>query len=103
MAFNPDPKPIPRAKKVTKRIKPRSVKRASQERLYNKVRAEYLDFNKYCDRCNNVATEIHHMKGREGNLLNDQEYFMATCRSCHIWIENNPNEAKKEGWSLNRG
>ena len=87
----------------SEKIKPRSVKRAKQERDYSCVREKFLLKNPDCERCQNVATEVHHKKGREGNLLCDTTYFMATCRECHIWIENNPLQAKREDWSLNRG
>ena len=101
--FNPDPKPNPRAKSKPSRIKPRSKKRSKQEREYSKVRIKFLAENSRCERCRGLATEIHHRKGRENTLLIAVEYFMAVCRRCHKYIENNPIEAKERGWSLSRG
>ena len=90
-----------------KKIKPRSSKRAKQEQEYIKhSRPEYLAKNPYCeikhDGCTYNATQIHHKKGRIGDLLNDKEYFCATCDNCHRWAELNPKEAKEKGFSLSR-
>lgn len=36
-----------------------------------------------CECCGKKATEIHHLLGRKGNLLNKLENSMAVCRTCH--------------------
>jgi len=75
-------------------------------REYKKVREKYLDKHPSCeakiDGCHLEANQIHHKKGRIGNLLVDDNYFLAVCGNCHHWIENNPKEAKELGFSLNR-
>lgn len=79
-----------------------SKKRASQENKYRTIRKKFLEQNPDCIRCNGMATEIHHAKGRIGDLLLDTQYFKPVCRYCHHWIENHPKEAKELGLSVSR-
>lgn len=75
-------------------------------REYKKVRENYLSKQINCEAelsgCNFEANQIHHKKGRMGNLLIDDKYFLAVCGNCHHWIENNPVQAKELGFSLDR-
>ena len=36
-----------------------------------------------CEVCEGKSTEIHHILGRTGDLLNDIENLMGICRTCH--------------------
>ncbi len=72
-----------------------------------RVRSEYLNKHPNCEAkrpsiCCFDATEIHHKKGRIGDNLTDSNYFLAVCRNCHNWIEDNPKMAKEFGFSLDR-
>ena len=96
-----DLKPIKRAKSSPKRMKPRSYKRAAQEREYRKLRVRFLE-DALCERCGFQANEIHHKKGRIGALLTDTDYFMAVCSPCHRYIEDHPKESREKGWSISR-
>lgn len=50
-----------------------------------------------------IGTEdVHHKRGKEGDLLYDVRYFLAVCRKCHTWIHDNPELAYEQGWSLSR-
>lgn len=83
-----------------------SKKQSANLRLYAKVREETLFENPNCqaitEHCSYNATEIHHKKGRIGELLTDKRYFLAVCRNCHTWIEEHPKEAKELGFSVSR-
>lgn len=86
-------------------IKPRTEKRSKQERLYSAKRIEFLSRkeNKFCAVYpNQRATQVHHKKGRIGDLLTDERYWLAVSSDGHEYIENNPIEAKEKGWSLSR-
>lgn len=85
-------------------IKPLSTKRAKQNREYSKVRKDYLIKHPKCEvkGCRFIATEIHHTKGRIGDLLTDERYFLAVCHSHHVEIENHPEIAKEKGYSQSR-
>ncbi len=85
-------------------ISPRSKKRAKQEREYSKLRKVFLFTHPTCEilDCGCEATEIHHRKGRVGDLLTDERWFLAVCRAHHIYIELHPALAKEHGYSLSR-
>ncbi len=84
-----------------KRIMPRSEKRSKEERAYLTLREVFLK-DKICPITGQQATEIHHKKGRIGKLLCDIKYWLAVSREGHIKIENNPEWAKEQGYSLSR-
>ena len=107
MTFRPDPKPEPREKKKRKRIPQISERKKHELKVYKPIRDQYLLENPKCEKCMySASTEIHHQKGRIGAnpipLLIDTAYFMAVCRACHRFIEDNPATALKMGWSLKR-
>jgi len=52
--------------------------------------------------CVHQTSDIHHQKGRVGELLTDQDYWLPVCRPCHSWIELHPTEAQKKGLSFLR-
>lgn len=87
-------------------IKRRSEKRAKQEREYIKENKIYLEEHPYCEakvQCHGMlSSQVHHKKGRIGDLLLNKEFWLPVCGQCHDWIENNPLEAKEKGLSLSR-
>jgi len=54
-------------------------------------------------RISDAITDVHHMRGRIGNLLHDQRYWLAVSRAGHEWIHRNPAEARKHGWLAEKG
>jgi hypothetical protein len=90
-----------RAKKA-KPIKKESDKRRKQNKEYLKIRAQFLKDNPKCAVTGKEATEVHHKKGRTGNLLTDVRYFLPVSREAHQKIELNPDWAKEQGYSLSR-
>lgn len=54
------------------------------------------------DGCCRYAQEVHHRKGRLGDLLTDTKYFLAVCGICHNKIELQPKWAKENGYSVSR-
>lgn len=87
-------------------IKRVSNKRAKQLRLYNKQRKRILEDNNECKAklpmCTNIATTIHHIAGRMGDRLNDEDNMIPLCMPCHEWVETHPKEAKQLGLSKSR-
>lgn len=100
----PYPKPEPTPKKKPKRVRAVSVKREAENILYHKNKKKYLKEFITCEvrECGNKSTEVHHKSGRIGQLIHNTLYFLATCRSCHRYIEDNPFWSKEQGYSLNR-
>jgi hypothetical protein len=86
--------------KAKTRIKPVSDKQADRNEVYMGIRNMFLKFNPRC--CVHLhcrATQVHHAKGRIGDLLYDVRYFKGVCDAGHHWIELHPEEAKELGFS----
>jgi len=98
-------KPQPTGKQ--KKIPSRSPKRVKQEMEYLKQRKVFLAKHSMCQAhlpqvCTKISTDVHHMKGRIGELLLDQTHWLSVCRACHYWIEMRPEAAKALGFSSDR-
>jgi hypothetical protein len=97
----------PKGKAKRKRIPATSTKRAKQLAIYRKKRAAYLQAHPFCEAWGIIwpslakytphSTEIHHCSGRVGDKLNDESLWLAVCRSSHLWIHDNPAQARKIG------
>lgn len=85
-------------------IRPRSKKRAAQERIYAKQRQEIFRDQPKCQfsGCGRLASEVHHPAGRIGELLTKKELFVMLCHDHHVWVELNPVQAKEMGLSKDR-
>lgn len=64
---------------------------------YSKLRLAFLVVHSICQAkligCTGKATDVHHKAGRGENHLKISTW-LAVCRNCHKWIEENPTEAK---------
>ena len=100
--FNPQPKPTPKPKKKPKHVRFRSEKRSKQEDEYKVLRKQHLEKNPRCVVCDGPADQIHHSKGRTGKLLTDTRYFKSVDTLCHQEIEQNPEWAKENNYSIDR-
>lgn len=100
----------PMVYKKTKKVKfPKivSTKRKVEQKQYSIERYIFLTENEICQAgikyvCTGASTDVHHMKGREGDLYLDKDNWLAVCRSCHQYIELHPKEAKERGFSKSR-
>lgn len=81
-----------------------SDKRKIENLKYSVLRIEFLSKpeNRICPVTGWEATEIHHKKGRVGDLFLDTNFWLAVSREGHTHIEENPEWAKENGYSLNR-
>lgn len=79
-------------------------KRKKQYKLYRTKRDKYMSINKICevDGCKRPSCDLHHKKGKEGELLYKEDFFMAVCRTCHNRITVDSRWAIKNGYSLRR-
>jgi AMMECR1 domain-containing protein len=72
---------------------------------YGKKRVAFLALHRVCQAnlvgCTGQATDVHHKAGR-GINHNKMSTWIAVCRTCHQWIEENPQEAKELGLSESR-
>ena len=66
-------------------------------REYTKRRKLFLDANPMCVWENTEADDIHHSRGRIGDLLLDMRYWLPVSRATHDKIHKNPTWAKENG------
>jgi hypothetical protein len=73
---------------------------------YSKKRIAFLALHHNCQAklvgCTSNATDVHHKIGRIAESFLNIRTWLAVCRSCHKWIEENPKEAKELGFSNSR-
>jgi len=53
--------------------------------------------------CSNKLNEVHHLRGRAGNLLLDERFWMPISKQGHRWVHSNMDEARKRGWLCSKG
>lgn len=89
-----------------KSISPVSKKRQVEMDEYSKKRLAFLALHVTCQAklvdCKGTSTDVHHMAGRVGDNYLNMSKWLALCRNCHSWVENNPEEAKELGFSESR-
>jgi len=76
------------------------------EHKNNSATKKYLDeIRKICpivalSICENapLATEIHHVNKRRGEMLNDERFWLAVCSANHRRIEDNKSWARERGF-----
>ena len=95
---------------ANKHIKPKSLLKISKKKEienqeYSILRVKFLTKHPTCQAklpgCTVLSTDIHHMKGR-GKYTLDISTWLSTCRTCHTYIENNPDVAKEYGFTKTR-
>jgi hypothetical protein len=64
------------------------------------MRKDYLNEGDLCELrtpvCANMATCVHHVRGRVIHFLN-KDTWMKSCQPCNDWVESNHAEAEKMG------
>jgi hypothetical protein len=89
-----------------KSISPVSTKRRGEMDEYSRLRDAFLTAKPKCEAklvaCTGISTDVHHKAGRVGDNYLKIGTWLAVCRNCHSWIENNPLEAKELGFSQSR-
>lgn len=78
-------------------LRRRSKKGAKLDREYSVLAKKFKKENPQCQICWKApTTDVHHSHKRGKHLL-DVGLWIASCRSCHQWIHNNPGEARSRG------
>ena len=87
-----------------KPIKPVADKRAKELAIYRKTRDDFFKKYSVCQYpgCNSTQITLHHMKGRSGEMVYNDKYFVSLCWPHHDLCERNPDEAKRLNLSVNR-
>ena len=91
-------------------VKWRSKSKEAQDAVYAAIAKLFKAAHPTCRICElrgNVpprwTDDVHHSRGREGLLLFDVRYFIAACRTCHTWAEDNKEAARALGVTAQRG
>ena len=81
-------------------MRPVSLQRGRELRLYKRLRAKFLETHEWCERpgCHRPATVVHHRRGRDGARLNDVSWWAASCEPCNDFAETHTGEALRMGW-----
>lgn len=93
-------------KKPRKQLRKVSKKRAPIQKEYLKKRKAYLAANPYCEAlalhglyvCEIKSCDVHHIAGRRGGNLLNEDTWLPVCRPCHDFIHSHPKESKEMGW-----
>lgn len=92
--------------KVQPKIAIISEKQKVRLARYRVARDAFMRLHPTCqanlENCTIRATDTHHKAGKTGDLLWNDEYFLALCRNCHTDIEMAPKMAKEKGFSVDR-
>ncbi len=96
-------KELPKQKKFYS-IPQVSKKRKVEMLQYLVLRTEFLvkKENQVCPITKQPTTDIHHKKGRVGSLYLNTTHWVALSREGHKFVEENPEWAKENGYSLDR-
>jgi len=98
-AFSPPKEGKP--PKPRKPINKKSAKRKVADIEYKKLNIQFLSENATCAIYpQNFATEVHHKhcgKDRDKYYL-DTNTWLSVSREGHLYIHNNPIEAREKGW-----
>lgn len=96
----------PRQPKKRTRLRLMSKKRMAENKVYSKLKAEFLAEFPLCEAgekwgqhfsgCTNKARDIHHQR-RRGRFYCDKRYFIPICRACHDFLETHANIARELG------
>jgi len=79
-------------------INPVAPKRAKELAIYRPLRDKYMEENPICECCKEKpSSELHHRKGRMGELVYYVLFFMACCTWCHKKIH------AESAWSYLKG
>jgi len=86
--------------------KPKAAKQrnrsASRRRQYRERAREWLIGRACAVYPHLAATQVHHAKGRMGNLLMDERYWIPVSAAGHRWVHAHPLEARELGLTLSR-
>lgn len=96
-SFNPEKKKRYSIPKVSEKRKIENLKYVAQRIVFLGKKE-----NQICPITGKPTTDIHHQKGRVGSLFLDKTYWVALSREGHKQVEENPEWAKENGYSLDR-
>lgn len=98
-----------------RRLRQKSSRQRRREARYMPIRNAFIRQHPHCQVCVKMSTlldphhysimpsvDVHHKKGKIGELFFDTRFFMAVCRGHHEAIGREPAWAKKHGFIVDR-
>jgi len=81
-----------------------SSKQLERLKVYSTAKKEYFADHPRCEfpGCSSLEKTLHHMCGRNGDLLFNKTFFKTLCPRHHEWVEQHPTSAKEIGLSGDR-
>lgn len=83
-----------------------SEKRKVTNKEYKTIVKEMFAKNNKCQikqsGCTSIAQGLHHIRKRLPSNITDRNNLIRACNNCNLWVENNPLEAIKLGFSISR-
>lgn len=90
------------------------VTECAKKAIWHEIRDLFLCVHPFCRVCSKIwpemrlkpyheASEVHHIRGRNGLLLFDPRHMMSVCSKAHRWIHDNPEAARKLGLLADKG
>lgn len=90
--------------KLRTRIRSVSKLQARRLRIYAVIRKTYLLEHPICEVCKTAwSDQVHHVRGRSGELLFATKYFKAMCFKCHDATHRYPEVSRRAGLLAQRG
>ncbi len=88
-------------------LKRRSRKEDARLRRYQKARAAVAERSGFqCEartpKCEGRLHQVHHRKGRDGELIDNLDLLLGVCVWCHSYIHENPAISYERGWLVKR-
>jgi hypothetical protein len=87
-------------------IAKKSAQQKERDKEFRPIHDRFMRTHKECmirqEGCLVKTTELHHGKGKIGDLLFDEQWLVAACLPCHRWAELHPVDAKVLGISFDR-
>lgn len=101
---NKSSKPSSKTIARKKPIRRRSKSRQAIIGRYMELRQEFLEQHPLCAVYpNRRSTDIHHIRGRAGNLMLDTRFWLAVSRQGHNRIHTEPEWARRHGFLAQQG
>lgn len=95
-----------RIDKKNSRINQYSQKRQKSNRRYLAAASIFRQNNPICaiqsPECTGQTQEVHHVKGRIGDLLMDQRFWLPCCCLCNRYMERFDSWAREKGFKQSR-
>lgn len=83
-------------------IKEKVRKKSRKVRYKEFLKTRPLCEAKFSKQCAKVSSVVHHLKGRAPSVVDNEEFWMATCPICNNEIEARHKDAEEKGLKISQ-